>query len=307
MARGPGSKRRAWKRTGWGRALGAAGDRAVASTLLGALAGVGRLPPDRALGLAHAIGMRLGPRSARHRLVLDNLALAFPGREEAERARIGREMWGHQARLLVEAAMLERLFDWSPGAPAGRIEVEDRLDVAARAAAGTPTVMFTGHLGCFEMLPRMATAIGLDMMSLFRPPNNRRLAVNLMEKRAETGGRFVSSARGTAQALVRQLDGGGSVGLLVDQKFRRGPMIPFMDVPAPTNELSARLAARMGGYVPARCVRLPNNRYRIAIEPVVPVAKDAPVEDTLVGINALVGRWVREHPEQWMWFHRRWG
>jgi Kdo2-lipid IVA lauroyltransferase/acyltransferase len=23
-------------------------------------------------------------------------------------------------------------------------------------------------------------------------------------------------------------------------------------------------------------------------------------------VNAVVERWVREHPEQWLWLHRRW-
>ena len=294
------------------RRLKRTGDRLVAGLLLGAIGVVSRLPPDRALGLAHALGRTLGPLSARHRTVLENLALALPELSRAERARIGRESWGHQARLLAEAALLERLFDWRPddGNRTGRVEVDDPAGVLRswreRAAEGpVPLLFFTGHTGCFEMLPRTAAAAGLDMAVLFRPPNNRTLAARLLEQRVATGARFLPSKRGAAAALHGQLASGGAVGLLVDQKFSGGPRVPFMGVGARTNPLVARLSALSGReVVPARCVRLPGHRYRVAIEAPMHLPDDEAAALALV--NARVGDWVREHPEQWMWFHRRW-
>ena len=288
------------------RALRRAGDGPVAAVLLGALAGVSRLPPNRALAAAHAIGVRVGPLTGRHRIVRDNLALAMPDLDEKERERIGTQMWGHQARLLVETAMLDRLCDWRPDASGGRVELHDPSDQLG-TSRGVPTVAVTGHTGCFEMLPRVVGAAGIDMLTLFRPPNNGRLATMLLEQRTAKGARFVASHRGAARTMMAEIEAGGTVGVLADQKFRRGPKVPFLGVPAPTNELVARLALRAGSYVPARCVRLPDNRYRIDIEPRVPVAPDTPVRAILDDVNATIGRWVREHPEQWMWFHRRWG
>ena len=295
------------------RRLKRTGDRLVAGALLGLVDLVSRLPPDRALGTAHAIGRRLGPLSARHRVVTENLARAMPELGEGERDRIARESWGHQARLVVETAQLERLFDWSPAPDAapGRVEIDDPAGALDAHRAGTaakdapPLLFFTGHTGCFEMLPRMAAAAGLDMAVLFRPPNNRPLAERLMERRARTGARFLASRRGAAAALHAHLSGGGAVGLLVDQKFARGPRVPFMGVEAATNPLVVKLAAITGRVVlPARCVRLPGNRYRVAIEP--PLALPADETAALALVNARVEAWVREHPEQWMWFHRRW-
>jgi KDO2-lipid IV(A) lauroyltransferase len=30
------------------------------------------------------------------------------------------------------------------------------------------------------------------------------------------------------------------------------------------------------------------------------------VQGTTQAINTMIEAWVREHPEQWLWLHRRW-
>jgi KDO2-lipid IV(A) lauroyltransferase len=44
-------------------------------------------------------------------------------------------------------------------------------------------------------------------------------------------------------------------------------------------------------------------------EPIEP-ARDAEgkidVQGTMQAITTVVEGWVREHPEQWLWLHRRW-
>ena len=124
------------------------------------------------------------------------------------------------------------------------------------------------------------------------------------------------SGRGAAATLTRELVEGRGVGVLVDQKFQRGPPVPFFGTPAPTNPLIARLARHTGGeVVPVRCVRLPGNRYRVEIERPILLPRTAEgnergevdVAAGLALVNGKVEGWVREHPEQWMWFHRRWG
>ena len=291
-------------------ALRTAGDYALAKALFGLTRAVGTLPIDRALDLAHAIGVRLGPRSSRHRIVMANLALAFPERSQGQRERIGREMWGHQARLIVEAGFPERLFDFPGG---GRIEVTGRDGLEAHVAEGERAGLFlTGHTGCFEFLPAVARALGYPLAVLFRPPNNRFIASRLLEKREGMNGTLVPSRGGAMKRLEEELAEKRGVGVLVDQKFTGGAMVPFFGVPAPTNGLIVRLARRTDGVVlPARCVRLPENRYRIEIEPPMSLPREADgtiaLERALSAVNAKVEAWVREYPEQWMWFHRRWG
>jgi KDO2-lipid IV(A) lauroyltransferase len=35
--------------------------------------------------------------------------------------------------------------------------------------------------------------------------------------------------------------------------------------------------------------------------------RDADIAEATRRIHALFEQWIREHPEQWMWAHRRWG
>ena len=289
------------------RRLKRLGDDSLATVLTGALQVVSKLPLDRALDSLDAIGRRLGPLSGRHRLVLENLAAAMPELSGTERERIGRAMWGHQARLLVETAMLDRLDDGPDGNSRITLRVADEAQGILRGDG--PVVFFTAHTGCFELLPRLAPRVGRNILTLFRPPNNRKLGETLLRRRAEGGLRFVASRHGAARQLMAELDAGGAVGVLVDQKFRRGPLVPFFGRPAPTNDLVVKLAERPGvSVLPARCVRLPGNRYRVDIEPPMDLASPgADPKPALCRVNGKVEAWVREHPEQWMWFHRRWG
>ena len=47
--------------------------------------------------------------------------------------------------------------------------VETFLQIAAEKR---PHIIFTAHLGNFEMLPVAASSLGFDITALFRAPNN---------------------------------------------------------------------------------------------------------------------------------------
>ena len=59
-----------------------------------------------------------------------------------------------------------------------------------------------------------------------------------------------------------------------------------------------------------RVVRLGGRRFRGELTEALAVPRDADgrlnVERTMQAITATVEQWVREHPEQWLWLHRRW-
>ncbi|SIQ15678.1 KDO2-lipid IV(A) lauroyltransferase [Rhizobium sp. RU20A] len=270
-------------------------------------------PADPAIRFADRFARWIGPKlRKRHHLTLTNLRNAYPEKSEAEREAIALESWGNIGRMAAEYVFLDTLFDFDPEQTApGRIEVsgiESFLDLRDNPR---PFIVFTAHSGNFELLPVAGSAFGLDVTVLFRPPNNPYIAKKIFDFRKKRMGRLVPSHAGSSFTLARQLERGGGVGVLVDQKFHKGVKTTFFGRDVQTNPLLAKLVRQFNCDVfPARCIRLPDNRYRLELEPAIAIPRKADgsvdVNATAQVLNDKVESWVREYPGQWLWYHDRW-
>ena len=270
------------------------------------------MPADTAINFTDRVMRFVGPRLKRHKLMLHNLRNAFPEKSAAEIERIAHESWGHMGRLVAEYVFLDRLFDFDPESDkVGRVEVSGIPIFMRLRENNRPFIVFTAHTGNFELLPVAGAAFGVSVTVLFRPPNNPYIADKVFQFRSARMGHLVPSHAGSSFALARTLENGGSVGVLVDQKFKRGVFTQFFGQPVQTNPLLAKLARQFNCDVyPARCVRLPGNRYRLEIGEALELPRDGKgrldVNATAQLLNDQVEAWVREYPEQWLWYHDRW-
>lgn len=290
----------------------AAKDFAIGQLAMGTMGVLRLLPPDTAIDIADRIARRLGPLFGRHRVALDNLRHAYPEKSEQEIRQIASDMWGHMARLAAEYIYLDQLFDWDKRTGQGaRIDVEGHHFFDRIASEPKPHILFTGHLGNFELLPISAAELGITMTALFRPPNNPYIARYIARRRNLAMGDMLASRRGAAITLSRILESNGNIGLLVDQKFIRGIRTTFFGRPCETSPLLPKLARQFDCDVyPARSIRLPGNRFKLILEDKLVLPRDASgrvdVQKTAQLLNDVVERWVRDEPAQWMWFHKRW-
>jgi KDO2-lipid IV(A) lauroyltransferase len=232
-----------------------AGDFVVAQILFAILRLLRLFPAEAGLAFADRTARLVGPLTSRHRLAKDNLRQAFPERDKAWVEKTARANWGQMGRIAAEYVFLDDLFDFDPERPAeGRIEVEGiETFIELRERKG-PFIFFTGHLGCFELLPIGAAAFDLEFTALFRQPNNRYIAKEVLSARRTTGGHLVPSKAGAAWSLAGILQRGGSVGMLVDQKFRKGVRTTFFGRPCKTNPLlpNSRASTTRRSIRPAR-------------------------------------------------------
>jgi Kdo2-lipid IVA lauroyltransferase/acyltransferase len=279
------------------------------------LKAVRRTDPDRISAFAGRMMRRLGPWLAEHRTGRANLAAAFPEKSRAEVEEILAGAWENLGRLGAEYAHLDRLADFREQAPGtGRVElsaasIERFLQLRHD---GKPALLFSAHLANWELPAVAAAANGLETAILYRRPNIGDVADAIQKIRAVNMGTLIStSGFDAAFRVAAALERGAHVGLLVDQHFSRGVDVTFFGRRCKANPMLARLARRFDCPIHgARVVRLPGNRFRIEVTEAIVPARDAQgrieVAATMQIVTSVVEGWVREHPEQWLWQHRRW-
>ena len=127
-------------------------------------------------------------------------------------------MWGNMARLAAEYVYLDQLFDYDPARPATAASRAMATDLYERVAAEKKAhIIFTAHLGNFELIPVAGDAFGMHATAMFRPPNNPYIAKYILSTRRAQMGGLMPSRRGASIALARILEAGGNIGVLVDQ------------------------------------------------------------------------------------------
>lgn len=251
----------------------------------------------------------LGPLTRSHRQMMDNLRLALPEMDAAQHRAIARRAWENLGRTACEYAHLDRIWDFD----GGRVHSDDATKARMRAllAEGRPVLIFSAHLGNWELPAVVAARLGHRGAILYRTPNNRFIAADIIARRTPIMGELIPAGLAAPIRMAEALDRGTSVGMLVDQRFGRGPVVPFFGQPAASNPFLARLARRFDVPVYGmRAIREPGPRFRIELMGPVDLPRDAAgrveVEGATARLNRLIEDWIREDPGQWLWMHRRW-
>lgn len=289
-------------------------DETLAALIRGAFGLVRALGPDRASNIGALAARTLGPLTPANRIARENIDAAFPEKTAGERARILRESWENLGRTACEYVHLGELWDYVPYDPKpGRIELTpgslDRF--VALLEDGKPALFFAAHLANWELPAVAAMKHGLPSAALYRTPNNRAVARDVMAMREPVMGTLIPAGPAAPVRMMEALDQGLHLGMLVDQRFGRGPRIRFLGREASANPLLARLARRFDCPVHgARAIRLPGNRFRLELTEAVSLPRNArgeiDIEAATQYVNDIVEGWIREHPGQWLWQHRRW-
>jgi KDO2-lipid IV(A) lauroyltransferase len=303
-----------WKRVRWlivyrsKMAVNAAAGR-IAALVLAAMHRCDRVAISNVAG---RVMRTVGPWLPEHRVGRANLKAAFPEKSPAEIEAILRGVWDNLGRVGAEIAHLDHICS---GDRYKRNYIDYTADNIARFLRvkddGKPALIFAAHLANWELPAVIAASDGLEAVVLYRRPNLGAIADAVIALRRGLMGEMVASSMGAPVALADALRRGKHVAMLVDQHYGRGVEVTFFGRKCLANPLIAMLAREIECPIHGtRVIRLPGNRFAGEISEEVAPVRDAQgridIKGTMQAITDVIEGWVREHPEQWLWLHRRW-
>jgi len=152
---------------------------------------------------------------------------------------------------------------------------------------------------------------GYPVSVVGRSLNNRRLDRLLVAHRERFGLRNIARGKATRQ-ILRALHRGEMVGFLIDQDTEvEGTFVDFFGRSAYTPTGPITLALKLGApIVPVAIHRERDDTYHLVVRPRMELAQTGDeTEDKRINTancSKILEDFIREHPAQWVWMHRRW-
>ena len=256
---------------------------------------------------AAALGRWIGAFAFRYLPVrreeaFSHLTRAFPHHGEIRRIRMLRRVYDHFGQILVDALRLgqtnvKRL-----------VSVENRECLDRMLSKGKGVILLSGHLGNWEIIPAWLAQNGYKLYPVVKRQKNRGANRFFIELRRSTGS-FPLYPTTPARQMLKILRDGNILGLVSDQDARRrGIFVDFFGIPSSTPKGAAVFHLKLNSPIAmGLCHRNADGSYHLKFEPILTARGDND------GVTAITQRFtshleheIRNHPEQYFWFHRRW-
>jgi KDO2-lipid IV(A) lauroyltransferase len=258
----------------------------------------------------------------RHRRVgARNLRRVYPElTSKGVRTRL-KSVYDHLGKVMVEMIRAPRMFGRFPSArnPAdARAGVSNYLTlrnfekVEEVCRNGKGVVFVTAHLGNWELTGTAMALLGLPLYSVARTMDNP-LLDRFITRLREFRGQRVLKKHGAMREVLSLLKSGNRLGIVVDQNAPvDNVFVDFLGKKAAVTRGVASLAVRTGCAVfPGYSYRVNNSPHHIVVagDP-IEVPQEGSREEKIQRITErytrVIEQWIREHPNQWLWIHRRW-
>jgi len=275
---------------------------AAAKALFGILRA---LPLKAAYGTGYAAGRVLDlalPKLGRagHK----NLSFAFPEFTGRQRDEVIDGVFRSIGRMLVGLARFPSLHAGNIGQ---WISYEGLENYRTAKALGRGVLVATAHLGNWE-LSAFAHALMTEPMHVMVRPLDNPLLDALVEQRRTLSGNHLIYKKDAARAVIKALRRNEAVGILIDQNTSpaEGLFVNFFGKLACANSAFVKLAYHSGApVIPGFALwDESKQRYTLHFYPRVELSGD--VHEDTQRIHSILESFIRRHPDQWMWVHRRW-
>ena len=187
----------------------------------------------------------------------------------------------------------------------------EKIDQALKKGNGL--LLFTGHLGNWELLGAYLAFKGYPLHVVGAPIYDPRLDEMIVKNRRHSGARYIARGANASKKILRALRRNEILGLLIDLHSKKldGVLIDFMGRDALAPKGPVLLAMKTNATIMPISIHMCKN-YRHLIEVGEEIALEITgnkEQDLIVNTqrcSKAVEKIILEQPTQWVWMHNRW-
>jgi KDO2-lipid IV(A) lauroyltransferase len=258
------------------------------------------------LSLVRAIGALVGLAlyvaiPERRRIVMTNLRLCFPQRDDSWRRTVMREHFIAFGRSALDRA----IFWWAPEARLRRL-IRLHGEEHLKNPDGRPTILLVPH---FVGLDAAGMMMGMTMpvVSIYARQKNPHFDARLLAGRLRFNAPLLLSRQDGMRKVLKALKDGYPFFYLPDMDFgaKDAVFVPFFGVPAATITGVSRLAKLSGARVVPCIARMTPAGYDVTLLPAWSNYPSEDIEADTRWMNACIEAEVLKMPAQYFWSHKR--
>ncbi len=245
----------------------------------------------------------------RRSITLDNLSKAFP---QSDRRQLeGIALGAYKNYAITLAHML-----WSGGVGADQLKRVMRVGhpdaIRELMKQGRGVILLSGHFGGWELLiSSLRLHLGEPMVIIVQHQRNGKIDrfIDAQRRRFEN----ITVPMGpSVREVLKALQEGKVVAMLGDQSgAKESIFVNFFGRPSATHRGTAAFSLRTGAPIlMVFLVRQPDGSYEAEFEAVDRSGLAGSSEENIMELTqrhvAVLEKHIRQHPEQWLWMHKRW-
>ena len=263
-----------------------------------------------ASNLGSILGRFIGPLFRSKKITKQNIKVGLGNLDEKKEKEIINGMWSNIGRTFAEYVFLKDFklnktnFD--------HIKINGTNYLNEIKTTNKPVVFFSCHLANFELMAMELDKFGIKCAAIYRPLNN--IFLNpLMEylRMKYICPNQIPKGRVGVREVIKKVNDGYSIALMVDQRVSQAPKIPFFGEPAHTTTIPAQLALKYDcKLVPIFLERKGDVNFEMTVHEPYEIQKtenvDADTKNITLKINQIIEKMIIKNPTQWLWSHNRW-
>ena len=244
----------------------------------------------------------ISPLSGNRKRIIDNLSLIFPDLEKRKREELCSQVPNNIGRTLFELLSPNAFSNIAKSAKVSGPGFKILKDAQEQKK---PVILVSGHFGNYDVVRVVLNTNQISVGALYKPMSNPYFNTFYERCIKQIAEPLFPRGRAGMGNMMRYLEDGNVVALLIDQYMSHGEPLKFLGHTAYTATSAAKLALKHDALLITFYVVRNDDGINFDLVFESPVKPSTPNEMTQV-LNDRLEKQIRKNMGQWLWTHKRW-